>query len=644
MSQGHYVRPAKEVTAPRNLVSVVITSRAATDRENPHVTPVHFQRAYAAACLWRRGHWEPIIRAEFAKPHQLHDWIEEYAADKRRTFVVSPIATDALTMSKFWPRLTEAGARFVNKPGHYLPENREERDPHTYYVMRDVMQGKPDIVSYQIGAKSITWVSGRQYFTADEEDLAKSIGFEWAPVPAQAPNTVSVSRGPWCRAKLWLHLFRDLSEWWREVGGGPWGYTAGHLGMQFFRKRLAPRIVCTHTQPQVKAMECRAIFAGRASTWFVGDIGSPRERHAALVPPPPRSYRGWIPGPVFSLDVRSMYPWLLATQYFPTKWVGLRGRMELPEALDHAEGMGIIADVVMDCQHPEYPCRLDDRIVYPTGVFRTTLTGAELAVAIKAGDVASVEQAALYAMGRPFQTMAEDLLFERQEARRKGAGAWELFVKLLSNAFTGKLAQRGGRWEQRPEVPPERDWGEFLGTSGATGRQPIYKAVAGLVSEFVYDEAFGRPLGFCYAYLTAYARLHMRQLRQHAPPDTIISQDTDGLWCLESAHRAIVGATGGYGETAGSLKLDEVQPAGRWFGPKHYWLPRGWTLSGFHHPARISSGLEFLDSFNVNPIHSIVDHAPTKVLHVTRRGTLDVHLADGRPDRHGWMRPLVLRG
>lgn len=639
MSRGYYLRGASEVTAPRQLVSVIVTSKVTRDELHPDVQEIGFNRAYTAASCYRRGHWEKPYYVEHRTGNALHEWIENWAGDNQRTFVVSPIASDAIVLTKFFQRLREHGCEHVVNRGYTPDPEAGQNDPNIYYVLRDVMRGKPDIISYKIAAKSITWVSGRQYFSADEETLAKDCGFDWTPLTGAAANTIGSSRSPWDRCKLWHRLFEQLCCWWREVGGGPWGYTAGHLGMQFFRRRLRPKSVCTHTDPATRAMEERAIFAGRASTWFIGDIGSPQQRGASLHPPPPKSAYGWIPGPITAIDVNSMYPWLLATRWFPTRWVGCEGAVPIKDARELCTYFGIIADVTMNTEVGEYPCRHDDRIIFPTGTFPTTLTGPELKKAIDEGGVAKVNQLARYEMGCPFQSFAECLLLERQRAKASDRPGWELFVKLLSNAFTGKLAQRGAKWVHRPEVAPEREWGEFFEVDADTQKRRRFKSTEGLVSEYVHDETFGRPMGFCYAYLTAYARLFMRELRALAPVDTVISQDTDGLWVLESAKREIFAARGGESKEPGKLKMDDVQPAGRWFGPKHYWLPSGWILSGFHQAARIGKGLTFEDTFNRNPLHTIATELPTKLVHNVRRGTLDMKMAAGTVDKFGWVRP-----
>ena len=335
-----------------------------------------------------------------------------------------------------------------------------------------------------------------------------------------------------------------------------------------------------------------------------------------------------------------MYPYLLRECLFPVRHYSYRDRCAAREPQDVAEDFGVIAHVTIRTRVPEYPLRTSKGVIYPTGTFQTTLTGPELLQLRKDGAVMKCHRLTIYDLGRPFQAAAAELIRMRESARANGDLAWEWFTKLVSNALAGKLAQKRGEWVERRDVVPETQWGEWtIGTNDGVVRRR-YRTIAGLTWEYLADKLGGGPARFAFCYLTALGRLHLRKIRSLCPPNSVVSQDTDGLWVTQEGLNALIASNALGGSSAGCLRVASQVSAARFFGPRHYWTDAGWTLAGFSAPTVMSNGLEVVDHKRLNPLCWSPDEPPLATFTRQRRVKLDVKRTGQVVDADGWAHPV----
>lgn len=636
--QGHYVKPARRNFTPSVLFSVVVEPIEGVVDGHPERSHRTLSRC-AAWCARRvRDEWKERRSIETYDPLELWAWMHERAKRDARNYVISPIASDTLTLSRWWEEAESAGVCWQPERNFtvYPPEDGTTR------IRRLVLKGVPDIIDYQRHGYRWIWCSGRQYLPLDEEKIASSMGITWIDTEHHQSDDGKLLRTPRERSRMWLEAMIQLCSWWKSHAKAPWGSTAGQLAMGVMRSHLAPKALCTHNDTDVLRMEREAAFGGRASTWFVGDIGNPVEIGTVRNPAPKPARFPAIPGPLFSVDVRSMYPYLLREMRFPVRLWSYREQMRVKELDESIDGNGVIARVTIQTNTPEYPRRNGSRVEFPIGTFTTTLTGPELQALRRDGKVKAVHSVALYDLAPVFRGCAGELIQMREEARKAGNYAWEFLAKLLGNSLGGKLAQGRGKWAERRRSPAEQQWGEWHQGTGKDGKPRRFRAIAGLVWEWITDQVGGGAHTAAFDYLTAYGRLHTRKLRQLCPEKSVVSQDTDGLWVLAQGIDAMRKAGVVFGDQAGELKLDTVVSHARFFGPRHYFTDQGWVLAGFHHPEILSNGTEVLDTTSMNPIRGSADHAPFAIETVSRHCLLKLDIPGQEVAPSGWVRPKSL--
>lgn len=443
-------------------------------------------------------------------------------------------------------------------------------------------------------------------------------------------------------ATTWLRAMTDFADWWRSLQAGPFPRTVPSAAMQFFRSRMVLKSIVVHRDEEAYRLERRACHGGRSSLWFAGVVIDPTGRTLLPDERPIGSCTATVDGPVYRLDVRSMYPSLLRDREYPVRLVKHSERYTVDDIQSLSKRYGVIADVQLNDITGEYPNRQGESVGYPVGVFRSVLCGPELSTALASGSVRIVYAAAVYEMGRPFATAAGELCEMRELYRRRGQKHYELLSKLLGNSLAGKLAQRPRGWKEVPGVGHHPEWDVWIDYNADTREAIHRRSIAGRVYEY-RDIGVGQGcLTACFAFLTSYGRSLMRGYRELCPPRSVYAQDTDGIWVSPAGLAALHGSYVPLADASpGHLALAERIESMYWLSPKHYCTPKGWTLAGYHSPGLPRKGM-VLDTYDVNPVRAGCTAPPTSVDHfvITKR------LPDPPPAHlvgaDGWIRPIEL--
>lgn len=635
-STGRYLKPANRVSAPGSLFAVVVDCHVIPGDLSGQSEFHTFNDAFAVHSSWRNKRWTRTGEYRASSPRELWKWMGETADPSRRNYVITPSAPETLSTSQFWDQFPPGSVRY--EPQHVGAKRATPRTvaDGIMRIRRVVLNPRVGILDYAQWENRWVWLSGAQYFTLDEEALAKSMAFAWSESAAIAADTPNTPRPKTERARLWLNAFQQLCDWWRTHTKAPWGMTAASMAMGVLRTHVKPKALCSHSDPRTHELERSGSFGGRASVWYYGDVGEPWKHGTKARPSPRASVYGSIDGPACHLDVRSMYPFLLRSCEFPTHRTCYRDVCSRTDAQDYAESFGVIARVQISTEVAEYPERVGDRVFYRRGRFTTTLTGPELLRLKHDGKVLHTHEMSIYRLGRPFSAAAAKLIELREEARAAGRSAWELFAKLMSNGLAGKLAQRRGLWEAVPDMVPPYDWGEWLQVTGKGKKYTRFRALAGNVWEYKQDQSGEGPYTAAFAYLSAYGRLHMRDIREQLPDRSVFQQDTDGLWVTQAGRDKLdIQQTGNTG-VAGELVVKASTPFARFLSPKHYFTNGGWVLAGFAEPKLSADALSVSDTVKADNHYSTAHRVPRGVSVIRRTSMLRCEAHGMKVASDGW--------
>jgi DNA polymerase elongation subunit (family B) len=661
---AHWIKQAGGTYVPSAIVSVVCQTheKPIPGKHKKSVLVLDYIAVYASRR--RKDKWSIADFVRFNDPDAFWEWLESWSARKKKTYIFTPCVSNTLTLSGFWNLIDARGAVFVGKCDDpedasvssgsndqfaefgICPDQSPEPNLSTpngqYHFSSLVLTGNTDIVRYRRNGKSYQWTSGKQYFEADEQSLANAFGFTWSSTVFGGSEHANSSHTAVDRARLWLTVFQHLAKWWKDIDGGPWGSTVGQLSYTLFRKTMPKHTLLKHSDTSACVLEELALFGGRASLFClspIGEIATLKDRYAEIPPLPPYPPRV---GELCHIDVRSMYPSILAHELFPVRLIDKLENVHTDTLRHLLKEYGVIAKVVLNCTIPEYPTRKHQRILFPTGNFSTCLCGPELLHALENGQIASVQNANVYLLGRPVQEAADRLLGYRRLSQEEDNHAFELFTKCLANSLSGKFAQKRYGWKPRPDIVPERDWGQWLSVDYDSQSSVVYKAIAGMTFERIAPANTQRKMGSIYVYLTSYGRSLMRVIREELSAALVLSQDTDGLWILlpENAPvplERICKAVAPYCVRVNKRGQDAV-----FFSPSHYWVDGVWTLAGFRVSSVASETLQIESGTTENPITRGADSPPSSVYYNRETRTLSCQKTEYIVDNVGSVLPPVM--
>lgn len=640
--KGWYVKPAGRATVPAVWFAVCVHTRQRGVPGYFHQTEHTMESASAAVVYRKRTGWTHPQTVRVSTGEALREWMREHSLAHRVNWVITPRVDETLALTE-WLSYAEIqgvvwGERGPTGEGNPGTGDRMGR----VSVERWTVSPTVGIVRYTDAGRTWHWVGAGQFGGAIESGTSVPLRDGGDAVELGRGGAVRLPERQGHSAAGLAAGATALCDWWRANSRAAFGSTVGQLAVGILRSHVPARTLCTHSDPDLHALERAAAFGGRASVWFVGAVGdTPGDR------PRYRSRDGGLTeryehGPLVNLDVRAMYPAIMRDHPLPTK-LASRPQHCSPRALDQLiDRMGVIARVTIRTRRAEYPYRSSRGVVFPLGTFTTVLTGPELKTLRSDGDVLEVHECATYHLSSAFSAAADALLSTTTCRPTTADHASPSFQKLLRNSLAGKLAQRAGAWVRDAERDSPKKWGEVWQVNPSTGAKVRRKWVLGLCWRFEEDASGRGPHTAAFAYLTAIGRVQMRRYRDQLPERAVVSQDTDGLWVL-SRHIGAFGPIPAKDDAEpGQLSNRGSVDSARFWSPKHYWTSDGWTLAGAHEPREEDWGKTYWASDSPLAWTGKTREAPRSVHSRSRICELVIDAPFGTVMPDGWILPRQL--
>lgn len=282
--------------------------------------------------------------------------------------------------------------------------------------------------------------------------------------------------------------------------------TVGTQAMYSFRRRHLTHMIHCHDNQQALNLESDSYYGGRCEAFRIGRLD----------------------GPVYHVDVSSMYPYVASQSDVPVSLVGHCGELGAGDQPQLGEGCGIIADVLVETDEPCYPHRNTERgiTVWPVGVFRTTLSGPELRDALSHDRVIRWYRASWYLMAPALASFSRCALDMRSEySDNADLKAWS---KALGVCLIGKLGQKDRYWkdaESNVMHGPWQTWWEHRRAEGWKRYRSISNYTqAETISSWSYDASPAVA-----SWVTSLARVRLLTLIRCASWPEVYYCDTDAL-------------------------------------------------------------------------------------------------------------------
>jgi hypothetical protein len=412
-------------------------------------------------------------------------------------------------------------------------------------LTKAVIDSPPVILNWRQDGHSILMLDTLNIWRMPLSKLGKQMGLPKLTMPPK-----SASRARWdayCRRDVKV-IMRACLRWWAFLWSNDLGGFAPTLAAQAFRtyrhKFMHHRILIDDNEKAL-ALARESYLGGRVECFRIGRVE----------------------GPLYLLDVNSMYPFVMRQTPMPTRLIAHTYHATVDDILTWLVDRCVVAEVTIRTERPMFPLVVDGRLCFPVGMFKACLASPELERAAIAGEIVSVHRAAVYERAPLFRDFVDYFWKMRQEAQSRGDDVTDSLAKILQNSLYGKMGQRGRVFEvvgHTEEVNP-RLWQEYDADTGTVRK---LRAFAGVIQEYRDEGEARESHPAIAAHVTSAARLYLWQLIVRAGREHVFYTDTDGLWVDQVGLDRLASHIDG--KTLGKLKVEQTQPWMIFHGAKDY--------------------------------------------------------------------------
>jgi DNA polymerase type B, organellar and viral len=626
---------------PRRLIFVDTESRLTLDST---ATLEHHQLRLGVAIwgLWdgNEFHGEEVLRFESADA--FWSWVESLLTWSRKTTIFAHNLHFDFTLLDWWNQVVEGRFRLEitgkEQAKHRKHLGKKVKDWHGLVVL----ERTPYFFQAWHKRGRLDCVDSCNYFAMPLAKIGDSVKLPKLPMPER--NAPVKDWYTYCERDtriLQLGVCGLLREWCNG-NYGPWQYTAPALAYRAWQHSYCDAKPRPHDNDSVRMLERAAYFGGRAHCWFIGDVG-PTDISLSYDPIDLVSCGpAKIIGQSYIMDVRSMYPSLMLGHDYPIELIREINNPTMEQLIDLVMDYCVVANVTLRTEINEYPYRTEERVIYPVGVFNTSLCTPELRAAIDDSSIVGVSHMAIYKPGRPFDSYVNHWWGQRQRALEAGDEMREQVCKLMLNSLYGRFGMRRSRWVIDKERMGRKAWGQWYEISSRTGVYECWRSIGYYAQRMQSRAEHPRACPSVSAHVCSYGRCLMRGYRELCGRSNVYYQDTDSIFTNSAGVRQLSLSVSTNASGLGSLRVTHKVEQLSIRGVKNYIADGREVIAGIN-----TANPQFGPRCYLAPEFA----GPGTLLGHGRRATIDVrnqivrvrdyHSYDEvMPD--GWTRPLVM--
>lgn len=498
---------------------------------------------------WRTESGRPVRERHLAGQTAEQFWWEIGGAlsSGAPTWLFSPSAVRDMTLLGVWGRI-ETGEVYFDGSDHRESGGRgHDRRGRTHGCC--VLEDPPTVVLCRARGKPglLKWLDSRNY----------GIG-----------GTVSGVLGGAQPRKL-VQSVRGVMDTLAANGLGALQHTAGSQAWYSFKRKHMGTAMLIHNDRRALDLERAAYVGGRCECFRVGAL----------------------PPPVYHLDYRSLYGWVMREHKLPVRLRGFWDHTMADSGMPVVRDNGVIAEVLVRTDEPAYPVvrqaspsgapvalapgeplpthRTGCAVFYPVGRFRCALAGPELKDAIDLGRVRRYDRYACYDCEPALAGYARDLLRLRELAEDEGRADLAAVWKSMMVCLPGKLGQVGRAWVDAPGVPADGPYARWY-APGPDGNPVRYRSLAWHVQREEITAETEESIPAMAAWITSAGRMRLLEAIRAAGWAETHYCDTDAVIVSKTGAANLLGFSLCAEREPGKLRMLGEHKSASLHGIKHY--------------------------------------------------------------------------
>lgn len=383
-----------------------------------------------------------------------------------------------------------------------------------HYAYRDKWQlefiweeGLTFILVIHKDKRKVKILSSTNYFQASLETLGKLLGYPKLKVDFAKVTDKKLSE--YCKRDV--EILKKLMEFYFhfiiEHDLGKFSMSQASQAFRAFRHRFNTEKICIHDDNEARELERLAYHGGRVEAF---------------------RWRKQTGGPFVTLDVNSMYSYIMREHYSPVQLLDVIKKPSIAKIKRLISKYCIVAEVEVKTDIPIYAVKKGLKLIFPTGHFVAYLTTHGLNEAIKRGHIVKVNIASIYRRAMLFNEYVDFFYGVKKKYKDKGNTAFEHTAKMFLNALYGKFAQKKIITEEFKDKGNTTYWKEKIFDLD----KGIWIDETHLLGKIIVKKGTGDgPTSFIAisAHITEGARMYLWELFEKVGVDKVLYCDTDSL-------------------------------------------------------------------------------------------------------------------
>lgn len=394
--------------------------------------------------------------------------------------------------------------------------------------------------------RHIKALSTTNWFDASIKQLGKMIGLEKLEVDFDTTPDGELSL--YCRRDVEI-IKRVMEEYYQFLTShdlGRFSLTKASQAFTAYRHRFMTKQIYIHASDDVVDLERSAYAGGRVECFSFGEQDG---------------------GPFLSMDINSMYPYIMKNVPLPRRLADYRKVPPLDIVVEWIRQGCVVAECLVKTDEPIYAVKRDGKIFFPVGEFTTFLCSPCLQTAIDRDHLQDINRAAFYEADYLFREYVDFFYALKSQYKRDNNPIYELMTKKFLNSLYGKFAQ----WQ--PVTNDKKDlthdgYYRLESIDLVSGEREIeYKLFNTIVTQTGKRPGRNSLIAIS-AHITEWSRYLLYSIIEGIGIDRVLYCDTDSVKIrkrdLDSVRYPI------HTDRLGALKIEKEFERLTLWGPKHY--------------------------------------------------------------------------
>lgn len=483
MRHPHYLTSNKQNEIPMRCIFVDTETRSIPINETETEQVLTFGWA-AYVRRYDSDKWGKPKWIRFETPDQLWDFVESKSAKNSKLYVFAHNLAFDLPVLKGMQILSDRG----------------------YTLKSPIIDGPPTILPFRKESKTILLLDSLNFFRMPLSSMGEFVGLEKLEMPTEGGTDALWD--DYCKRDVTILMeamiqYLNLVRTW-DLGN--FQKTLPAQAFTCFRHQFMNKPIFIDANEMALSIARDSYKGGRVEAFRLGKIHED----------------------VYYYDVNSMYPYLMSVTKTPVKLRFVASQKITMDELNICEDESAIAQVLISTADPVFGIRLNGRLTFPVGEYRTTLAWPELMHARDNNLITKVEKLVVYESAIIFKEYVDFFYQERLKARREGNKPLEVISKLFGSSLYGKFGQMGKVFKDIDTVDNQEVlvWKEW---DVQEKRVVVMRQLGGVIQELSTEGESRNSHPAISSTISSAGRMMLWGLMVIAGRDNVLYCDTDSL-------------------------------------------------------------------------------------------------------------------